>query len=287
MLSIQSSAIAGSRKAPPFPIANKLSRTLQTVTGITAVTGWLSSMFATAALRHEVGGNSRVKLSLYSLSDLLAGKLKGADVLLRKASYRDVPISHLHLATASGFQVRAFKGRGKPSGLITPLLVKVDGTVSQADLTGALSSARVVNSLHMVKIELPGMGEQRLQFVQPRVNLLADKILLQSTVITAGAAPETGINLKVTGTPYIDGSRIAVKDLQIDSPDINSPCDFSRFVQPLVNPLVDLAKLDRKDHALRLTALSVSDGKAQFNGNLVLAPKAGLSGADEQVATRK
>jgi hypothetical protein len=257
----------------PFSTASGASFIIQKYTGLNALSRILSSGIATRVLRHVIGGKSKVRIRTTTMTDLLAGKMQSIDIDIKDAAYRGIPIRDLEMHSSPNVWFRYFKSKqGKP-GVRAPLMFSVKGRVHEQDVSDTLASPNVVTALRMVKLDLPGMGRQQLQFLTPKVDIEPDKVTINSRVITAGAAPETGINVAISATPYLDGATVRVKDLDMQSPDIENPAEFSKFIEPLVNPLVNLARLDRVDHAFRLTELKVDKDMVEFSGNLLIAPR--------------
>ena len=60
---------------------------------------------------------------------------------------------------------------------------------------------------------------------------------------------------------------------KVESSDIIEPEKFSEFAEELLNPLIDLKRMDRKDHAFRLSSLDVGEKGLTGEGKLILAPK--------------
>lgn len=258
----------------PFRLGSRFNRKLQNYTGINRLTGFVVSEAVTFGLWLKFHGKVKAKVRTYSLTDLLSGKIKGVDISLKDCSYRRVPFGDLELSSATPIWLRYFKWHGQKAGLASPILVRVKGNVSGEDVAAGLASPAVSQSLKSIKLDLPGLGGQQLQFLDPRVSLRAEEIKISSILITAGARRETGVPIEIVGKPeLVAQSKIFVRDLQVDSPDIPNPKEFAQFTSTLLNPLIDFARMDRSTHAFRLESLKVLDDKVHFNGNLVLAPR--------------
>lgn len=258
----------------PFKTARGLSRAIQTYTGINWLTGLTASTIATLVLKHEVDGGVRVRVRPYSFTDLLAGKLRGVDVRLVNASYNGAPIGDVRVSTQNPLWLRYFKRKGERPGVRIPLLIKVDGGISDDKLARALASEEVASKIRMIKINLPGIGSQQLQLLQPKVDFQDGQFRLNTLLVTKDAPPETGVNLTVCGKPLLAGnSRIVLENMRVESPDIPNPEEFSQFSSQLLNPLVDFARMDRLDHAFRMSDLSIAGDRLQYSGTLLLAPR--------------
>jgi hypothetical protein len=255
----------------PFPIANRFSVKVQRYTGINWLSELLASNLASLIVKLKVGGKVRVAVKIYSFTDLLAGKIKSVKVSLSNSYYHGVPLGNVTFASTNPIWYRYFKSHKTQIGLQTPLLVQVNGSMTENLISKLLQDSRT--PLKTAKLDLPGLGQQKVEFLEPQVNFREGKVHIVSTLVTPGGAPGTGINVTITGTPYLSGNNVLVKDLVVSSTDIVDSAEFSKFVQDLVNPLVNLSRLDRRDHAFRLGNLSIDNNCMVFDGNLLVAPQ--------------
>jgi hypothetical protein len=153
-------------------------------------------------------------------------------------------------------------------------LVAVDGDVDGKELSNALRSKKVAAGLRFLKLDLPGLGEQRLQVLDPKVDIEGGKVHINSWLVTAGAPKSSGVPLDLLATPQLEGERyVVLHDLKVNSDALVEPEQFSTFAQELFNPLVDFGRLDRFTHAIRFSKLEVADERVNFTGRLLLAPK--------------
>jgi hypothetical protein len=258
---------------PPFHIAGKTSRAIQKYTGMT----WLAQegigLSATVAAKCTLGGHPKVRVKAYSLTDCLAGKFKSISADLKNCSFNKVPLADLKIQTTTPLQVRAFKSKKGRAGVGAPVMVAVSGEVNEQDVTRALQSPDVSSQLNFLRLQLPGLGDQHLQVIEPKVKIENGQVKINTWLVTAGAPKDTGVSLKISAHPLLEQQRfIMLKDTTVASDDINNPEEFSKFSQELLNPLLDFARFDRKTHAFRLTQLKLDEQKVQFAGNLLLVP---------------
>src|SRR5205814_3313491 len=144
---------------------------VQKYTGINKATSAIASGIATIALRKQVGGKAKAKIRTYSFTDFLAGKVKSLDVVLKDSSYRGILMRDVEVHSATPIWFRYFKSKDGKPGVRAPILMKVAGRVHEKDISDTLSSPDVSKALRMVKLSLPGMGNQQLQFLQPKVDI--------------------------------------------------------------------------------------------------------------------
>jgi len=113
-----------------------------------------------------------------------------------------------------------------------------------------------------------------------------DKIKISGTLVTKGASPDTGVPLTIAGKISLQGDdRVVLENMTVDSADIIEPQKFAAFVEQLLNPLVNLQRFDRRNLAVRLNTLQVSDGFVKAQGKLLLAPRQAPK-ISPQVATK-
>lgn len=261
-------------KTPPFKIGSKFSRGLQKYSGITFFSEKIGNTIAGAALRHRTGGSVKVRMRLYSLTDLVAGKVKSLDVSLQEPQLKGLAISGLDIKTDTPLWYHYRRGKGKKTGIDAPTLIAVKARLTQADVEKALNSKEIAASLRGLKLDLPGLDDQQLSVLQPRVSIVDGKILLKAVLNVEGADPADGIPITIIAKPVLEGdSRIVMSELDVQGEGITDPEKFSEFAKQLLNPLVDLARLDRRDHAFRLTNITIDESGVAGDGKLLLAPR--------------
>lgn len=256
---------------PTFPIGNKVSRGIQKYTGINFLTGYITSKVVGHTIKKRVGGKVKVKVKTFSLTDLIAGKVKSIDIKMNNSKFEEVPVSGIRISTkAPAWFSRKRKNR---SHLNTPVVLNVQGQVQQKDLTAALASENLLSKMKGLKLELFGLGEQQLDVLKPRVKIEDDKFNIEGTLITKGGAPDTGVPFKITGTPeLINKQKIVITNLKVESDCIVEPETFAKFVSKLINPIVDFGRYDRTTQAFRLSSFDIANQKVSGIGELILVP---------------
>jgi hypothetical protein len=268
-------------RALPFPLTNSFNRGVQTVTGITFVSQFIAGQVVQHVLKRKLGGQVKVKLRTWSLTDLLSGKIKSLDIRLKSSHYKDVALGRIKISSASPVWLRYRRENDNRPGLRTPLLLSLDAHLTQENVSEALTLGRVASSLRALKLDLPGLGEQQLQVLDPKVTMADNLITVHGLLVTAGASRDTGVDITVSGKPQLErDDRIILSDMTVACPDIIEPQKFAKFVEELLNPLVNLHRFDRPNFALRLDSLKVADGGIDATGRLLIAPKAAPHVAD-------
>jgi LmeA-like phospholipid-binding len=275
---------AATTKAPakpeaPFPLGSKFSRTIQRVTGVNLITGVVASEVAKQVLQHKLGGKVKVKVRTYSLTDTLAGKVKSVSIQTSGCNLKDVPLGQVAIKSENPIWYDYHRRNGHRPGLNLPVAMTVQAQVDQDQVGKALSTEAVSKSLRGLKLDLPGLGEQQLQILNPKVQLTGDSVKIDATLVTLGASPDTGVAIVISAKPVLQGSKIMLENMQVSSPDIEDPAAFAKFAQDLFNPILDFGKFDRADHAFRLTSFGLQQDKVVGNGCLLLVPKNQIAGA--------
>jgi hypothetical protein len=260
--------------APPFPIGSKVSRTVQTVTGVNWLTGVVAGKVAGTVIRHKVGGKVKVKVKTYSLTDLCAGKIKAVDVKLANPQIEGIELGNIEASAKNPVWFSPWKGKNKRRGLNNPVNIAVKGDLSQDEVARALASQEITKAIRGFKLDLPGLGDQELEVLEPKVDIENRIVKIDGTLVTRGAKKETGVPITISATPkLVANNEVFLEDMKVDSPYIVEPEKFAQFVSDLLNPIVRFSRYDRKTHAFRLFALDVENDLVRGEGNLLLVPK--------------
>lgn len=260
------------RMLPPFPISGKISRTIQKYTGLNLLGEYIASRIARSVLTKRLGGKVKVSIKTFSLTDLLAGKVKSVKCKLAGACIKGIRLGQITATTSQPVWLDLSNKRRVH--LRSPVLVSIKAALSQKEVTEALNSPRVANSFSRLNLDLPGLGSQQLHVIRPRVEFQKDVVKIEATVVTEGAPETSGVPMVISGRLKLEGEdHIVLEDMKVTADDIIEPEKFAHFVEDLLNPLVDLRKLDRDDHAIRLSNILIDGDGISTEGKLLLAPK--------------
>lgn len=271
----QQPSFAAEDSEPPFPVGHAISRFVQKISGMNALSAFVASKAATIALERKLGGQVKAKIKSYSLTDLLAGKVKSLELTFKNAKVRGVELGYLHVTAKNPVWFSYRKRKDEPTGVNTPVSLSLDGCVSQKEITQALKDPQVTSTLSTMKLDLPGLGNQQLEIIEPDVKIENGKVKIRATVVTKGGKRETGVPVTVSAVPYLveDGAKLNLKDMDIQSSEIENPTEFAQFVTELFNPLINFSRMDNGQRAFRLNDFKISDSKINFDGKLILAPR--------------
>jgi len=264
----------GAKEGLPFQIAGKASRTVQSLTGITWLSEVIAGRLAGLAIHRKVGGKVKVKVKTWSLTDCLAGKIKSVDVRTKGSAVKGVPVGNLHLYSTTPIWLRYRRQDNEKAGLRRPIVLSLEGQISAKNLEVLLESDKLNSQLRALKLDLPGLGEQRLQILSPSLTMTQDLLKISGVLVTAGASADTGVPMTVTGNLRLQGNdRIVLENMKVEAAELFEPERFAAFLEQLLNPLVNLGRFDRSDLALRLNTLRVLNGSVLAEGTVLLAPR--------------
>ncbi|HEY9776274.1 MAG TPA: hypothetical protein V6C81_21100 [Planktothrix sp.] len=272
---------------PAFPVAGKVSRTIQSVTGLNLLAGVVASTVAKHELRRKLGsGQINVKIRTFSLTDLCAGKVKSVDVKLARCLVKTFPLGNVKISSCEPIWFDPGL-HGHKAGLQRPIQFVIAAKLNREQIAQALNNPKVVSSIRGLKLDLPGLGAQQLQILHPNVSLSENALVVDCLLVTKGAPEDSGVHVSISGRPSIEGAKIYLRDLQVASADIPNPEEFSKFMDELFNPILDMGRYDRTTHAFRLVAIKIDPATIRGDGTLVLAPKPGVQLAQAPSAKPK
>ncbi len=272
---INTGAKVKSRIEPPFKITGSFSRRFQAYSGMTSTSEFITNLLLHYTLKKLFGGKIKVRIKTYSFTDLWYLKVKKAKISLIGSHYKDIPLGKVEVESQTPFWF-VFKHRRLE--VKNPSLFSFKMSVSESELDQILHSPKVTNSLKALRLDLtnigPGAGEQRIQMHEPQVTINDDSIMVKARLITQGADPSTAVLMTITGKPKLHGNDcIVLEEVKIDSEDITDPEKFSKFVENLINPLINLHRFDKANFALRLDDISVKSKSLSVAGRLIIGPR--------------
>jgi hypothetical protein len=268
-------AVAQSKNKPvPFAIGSAFSRNIQKVTGVNFITGIVAGVIAQSVLHHKLGGKIKVSVKTFSLTDLIAGKVKSVSIQSHGCHLHGVPLGDFSAHSNDPIWFDYRKGGDHVYGLNNPVMLAVKAELNENHVCRALAAEAVIKSMRGLKLDLPGLGETQLQVLNPKVTMAQGLINIHALLVTEGSSADTGIDLEISATPKLVGSKIMLENMHVSCPEIEDPQTFAKFAEDLFNPVVDFGRFDRSNFAFRLTSFELAHDKIIGDGCLLLVPKA-------------
>ncbi len=260
---------------PPFKITGSLSRRLQQYSGLTASSEFITNLLLHYTLQKLFGGRIKIRIKTYSFTDLWYLKVKKATINMKGSHYKDIPLGTVEVESLTPFWFVFKHGR---LDVKNPSLFAFKMSVSESELDQILHSSKATNSLKALRLDLanigPGAGEQRIQMHEPQVMLNDGSIMVKARLATQGGDPSTAVFMTISGKPRLqDNDRIFLEEVKIDSEDITDPEKFSKFVENLINPLINLHRFDKPYFAIRLDEMTVKSKSVSVVGRLIIGPR--------------
>ncbi len=240
-------------KYPPVEIGHPVSRVLQKYTGVTLLSGWISSRVIERAVSEKLEGNLKVSLTPFSLTDLLAGKARKLRVRGKNLLYDGfLPIHRIQLETDEQHPIYLRKGQ-KPA-LIRPIGVQMELQVTESDMNRFFRSERGKGYLTRIKVPLPPFQTpQYLDCLEPEVRLFGDRLHVKSNVNVHGAPLENAIPVEVSARILPDGSVLRLSDVSVNIVGISKTGPIETFLEEYFDVLFeDLVKIKIDRHKLKL-----------------------------------
>ena len=262
------------RIEPPFKITGSVSRRFQGYSGITSSSEFITNLILHHELKKLFGGKIKIRVKTYSFTDLWHLKVKKAKISLIGSHYKDIPLGKVEIESLTPFW---FVFAHRHLEVKNPSLFSFKMTITEKELDQILHSSKATNSLKALRLDLasmsPGMSEQRIQMHEPEVTINDDAIMVKARLATQGAEDSTAVLMTISGKPKLHGNDcVFLEEVKIDSADITEPEKFSKFVENLINPLINLNRFDKPNFALRLDDLKVKSKSVSVTGRIILGP---------------
>jgi hypothetical protein len=262
------------RMEPPFKITGSFNRRIQEYSGVTASSEFLTNIILHTTLKKLFGGKIKIRVKTYSLTDLWHLKVKRARISLSGSHYKDIPLGKVEIESQTPFW---FVFAHRRLEVKNPSLFNFKMTINEKELDQILHSSKATNSLKALRLDLSSMGtgmdEQRIQMREPEVNIDDGRIMVRAKLATQDADPATSVLMTISGAPKLhENDKIFLEEIKIDSTDITDPEKFSKFVEALINPLINLHRFDKANFAIRLDDISVKSKALSVTGRLLLGP---------------
>lgn len=260
---------------PSFHIASPLSRSLQSVLGITTFTRWIAQSVIEKQLRKSVDGDIDVHLKLYSATDLSKGKLArvqftGNNLVIKKS----LSLSKIE---ASNSRETPIWYDIKKKSLQAPVRVTFQAIMSENDINQTLNNPKIAEKLTQIKIKLPTAGKQTLSLTQSTVQLLPNQVIFETHLGIAGQEKEKALPIRVSSHITLDVPKNKLFLQNLDIAPIQGVGDVSAITVLLEDLFAkgiepnSLAKI--KGTCIYLKQAQVEQKALHLAGDILVLPK--------------
>ncbi|MFH0702959.1 MAG: LmeA family phospholipid-binding protein [bacterium] len=253
----------------PYPLGNILSRGFQKVFGLNLLASKVVESQAKKQLQKMIDkGEIELNLQSYSVTDLIAGKIKNIELKAKNVSLDDVFISYIEAKSLCDFIYINYKK--DPVEPLAPIYVAFKGTITENDINKSLLSSKYQDQLKGIKVKIYGRDLQFVDFFNPKVDINNNRVYFSADVHIAGVPVR--IPMKVGSGIRIVNKQIRLADIQIvtKSFELKPIADLIEMQKPVV---FDLNKLEKDDTKINIKKISINNDKIDIEGTVWLAGK--------------
>jgi hypothetical protein len=247
-------AFSVEKQPPAYPeirTASGVSRTLQTVSGFNALSGWMANRVLRQELAKHVHGPLHSHLSIYSGTDLLNRKARQVDISGKNIMVEGLaPLSEFEFKSDADTPFYLSKSR-RPI-LLRPVRFNVTATMTENDINTMLQSPSGQKLLTRMKVKLPPFGEQSMDMLNPAVQLEHGRLQLSSLLNMHGAPPENALPVHVSGNITAEKSRLMLSDMDLKIEGINDTEDLEQLIQMYFSELANLNHIKVARHRVQV-----------------------------------
>ena len=236
---------------PDFKLSNSFSRGLQQVTGVTPFSSWIANRILRHELSRHIKGHLSSRLTLFSGTDLLAGKARSLTLSGKNLLLNDfIPISDFSLTSQPDMPILTSK-TSRPI-LLRPITFHLAMTLSEQDINRMLSSERGRQMLTNMKAKLPPFGMQRFDATNSTVQLDEDRVIINTLMNLHNAPLANALPMTISGKIVPERSRLTLSELDLKIEGIQDTQAIAQVVEHYFNELVDLGHLKVERHKVKV-----------------------------------
>lgn len=263
----------GSCSAKPYPVSNFATRGLQRFMGLNLLTSRIAESKIEGELKKLAKGDFDVSIKSYSAMDLLSGKIKNFRVTAKNVEFNDAHISYFEAGSLCDFIHIDYK-----KNLIVPLVpifAEFKGTVTESDLNKTLSSDKIKEKFTRVKISLYSTDINLVDFLNPKVELKKDTIILSANLRFAGMFKFISVPVKIKTGLKVDGNKIRLYEPGLGSnPLLSGSVAFLADFLAMTSPVIfDFSTLKKDGIDITVKKLNIENGKININGTVWMPAK--------------
>jgi hypothetical protein len=260
---------------PSMELSNPLSRGIQQVTGLNALVSWLGSKMMEKELEKQLRGDIKCAIQSYSALDLMSGKAKQVSLHGEHLLYKKfIPFTELDVTTVEETPLYVLVQK-KPA-MIRPVRAEIRAVLTEADLNHVFQTKRGMKQLRNIALNLPPFGEQRIDFLEPKIDLDQDMLVFSAKMNLTGAPVENALPFTARARVTTDRKHQALqlKDLAVQAEGIDDLSPLAGFVESYFGKIVKLSRLKVKGHwvDVQLDEPTLGDERLVLHGFVTLSP---------------
>lgn len=261
---------------PTFKTANGFSRLMQNVSGFTPLSGWMANRLLHRELQKLISGPVESRLSLYSGTDMLHGKvrrihIRGTQVIVNEL----LPLQEFQLETLDDSPV--FVSNDHRPILLKPLDLLLTARLREADVNTLLNSPQGQKRLNNLEVMIPPFGKQALDIVNPKVRFEAGRVTLIALVNKHAQPLENALPVQVSGELSSENSRLNLRniDLQITGFEPEEVQELAQFIENYFGEVLNLnhIKVDRHTLKVQMEQSEITAGQLQLKAKIHMEPQ--------------
>lgn len=250
-----------------FSTAEKFSYTVQKYSGLNYVVDFLAEAIIKFIIKLKTKAKDiSVDLKIYSAWDLFRKKAKSLEIETDKLFVEGIPIEHFKLVTSVPIYF-------KKKQVVFPLDLYIDINVNLEQVTEVLNNLpKWEKVLKELELPIPPFGVTEVAINDLKIIVSETGFVEAGAVVTSLINPESEpLELMFTGNLVLVDKKIVIYNLQAEIVDIFTKdsemgVSFSKFLEDLINPVLDFHKYER--NGLTIDSVNLSFGADNLSLNM-------------------
>jgi hypothetical protein len=254
--------------------AGPMSRVMQQITGFTPISGWVANRILRREISRYVQGPLHSRLTLFSGTDLLAGRARGLTISGQRLLLDGyIPLSEFSFSSQPDMPI--FASTGKRPILLRPVTFGLSLALSEQDVNRMLDSAKGRQLLSDMNVKLPPFGRQSFDALNTAVHFDGERVNISTLMNLRGASQENALPMTISGKILPEKSSLTLSDLKLQIDGVQDTRDMAQVIEHYFNELVDLnhIKVQRHKIKVQIEESRVSQGMLRLRAKLTVAPE--------------
>lgn len=268
-------ALTAAPRYPDIGLSSPASRTVQKCLGINALAAWAGRLFLEKELKEKLNGEVAVDIQPFSGFDLLSGKahqvkIQGSHVVYNKF----IPFTELSMETDPSTPL--FMHIQKKPAFLRPVHAKVYAVITESDLNRIFQTKRGLKRLSHIRLKLPPIGEQYVDFLSPKVRIEQDRLVFEALLNISGTPAENAVPISAKGKLVSDAEtgNLRLSNLEIRADGVSDLQPLAGFVESYFGEVVKISRLKVKHHQVQVQLAQpvLEDRRMVLQGVVTVAP---------------